>query len=112
MLVTFIDIFAGISGLFSVLITSTADYFGFDKQGINKGIYGFNSLLVGLGLGIYFSPGILLFIILFVAALFTLFIAVSLQGVIGKYAFPYLSIPFSFSMDSNPGNKENSLPWE
>lgn len=99
MLVTFIDFFAGISGLFSVLVTSSAAYWlGFDKERINKGIYGFNSLLVGLGLGIYFSPGILLFFILFIAALFTLFISVSLEGVIGKYALPYLSVSFIISI--------------
>ncbi len=98
-LVTFIDFFAGISGLFSVLVTSSAAYWlGFDKERINKGIYGFNSLLVGLGLGIYFSPGILLFFILFIAALFTLFISVSLEGVIGKYALPYLSVSFILSI--------------
>lgn len=98
-LVTFIDFFAGISGLFSVLVTSSVAYWlGFDKERINKGIYGFNSLLVGLGLGIYFSPGILLFFILFIAALFTLFISVSLEGVIGKYALPYLSISFIISI--------------
>ena len=55
LIVTFIDSFAGICGLFSVLVTNAVSYwFGFDKHQINKGMYGFNSLLVGLGLGIYF----------------------------------------------------------
>ncbi len=98
LLVTFIDSFAGICGLFSVLVTNIVSYwFGFDKNQINKGMYGFNSLLVGLGLGIYFSPGWLLFFILFIAALLTLFISVSLEGIIGKYALPYLSISFILS---------------
>ncbi len=98
LIVTFIDSYAGICGLFSVLVTNAVSYwFGFDKRQINKGMYGFNSLLVGLGLGIYFSPGWLLFFILFIAALLTLFISVSLEGVIGKYALPYLSISFILS---------------
>ncbi|MEA1897742.1 MAG: urea transporter [Bacteroidota bacterium] len=98
LIVTFIDSFAGICGLFSVLVTNAVSYwFGFDKHQINKGMYGFNSLLVGLGLGIYFSPGWLLFFILFIAALLTLFISVSLEGIIGKYALPYLSISFILS---------------
>lgn len=97
-LVTFVDLFAGICGLFSVLVTSlTAYWLGFDKSQINKGIYGFNSLLVGLGIGIYFSPGGLLFFILFIAALFTLFISIALEGIIGKYALPYLSVSFILS---------------
>lgn len=94
-LVSFADIYAGLAGLMSVIITNlTGILFGFDKRVINKGLYGFNSLLVGLCLGIYFSPGILLTIIILLAAVLTLFIAVSLQGVIGKYGLPYLSVPF------------------
>lgn len=97
-LVSFVDIYAGMAGLLSVVITNlTGIYLGFDKRVINKGLYGFNSLLAGLCLGIYFSPGLLLFIIIILSAVLTLFIAVSLQGVIGKYALPYLSIPFLIS---------------
>lgn len=94
-IVSFADIYAGMAGLMSVIITNlTGLFFGFDKRVINKGLYGFNSLLVGLCLGIYFSPGLILAIIIILAAVLTLFIAVSLQGVIGKYGLPYLSIPF------------------
>jgi urea transporter len=97
-LVSFADIYAGIAGLMSVIVTNlTGTLFGFDKRVINKGLYGFNSLLVGLCLGIYFAPGILLTIIILLAAVLTLFIAVSLQGVVGKYGLPYLSIPFLIS---------------
>jgi urea transporter len=97
-LVSFADLYAGLAGLLSVIITNlTGILFGFDKRVINKGLYGFNSLLVGLCLGIYFSPGILLTIIILLAAVLTLFIAVSLQGVVGKYGLPYLSIPFLIS---------------
>jgi urea transporter len=83
------------AGLMSVIITNlTGLLLGFDKRVINKGLYGFNSLLVGLCLGIYFSPGLILTFIIILAAVLTLLIAVSLQGVIGKYGLPYLSVPF------------------
>jgi urea transporter len=99
LLVTFVDLNAGFFGLFSVIVTNSAGYlFGFNKQTISKGIYGFNSLLVGLALGIYFRPDFFLLMIVILAAIFTLFIAVSMQGVIGKYALPYLSIPFLLSI--------------
>lgn len=99
LLVTFVDLYAGLFGLVSVIITNSAGYlFGFNKQTISKGIYGFNSLLVGLALGIYYSPDFFLLTIIILAAIFTLFIAVSMQGVIGKYALPYLSIPFLLSI--------------
>ena len=96
--VSFIDLFAGICGLFSVLVTAVAaKWFGLNIEQTKKGIYGFNSLLTGLGLGIYFAPGWLLFLILVLAAIFTLFLSVAMEGVIGKYALPYLSIPFILS---------------
>jgi urea transporter len=99
LLATFVDFYTGIFGLFAVVITTLAAYWlGFDKYKITEGFFGFNSLLVGLGLGIYFQPGPLLLLIVLLAAIFTLFISVSLEGVIGKYALPYLSIPFVLSL--------------
>ncbi len=96
--ITFIDLVAGFCGLFSVLITISTGYIiGLDKYKISQGIYGFNSLLVGLGLGIYYDLSFSLVFVLFLAAIFTLFLAVSFEGIIGKYALPYLSIPFIFS---------------
>lgn len=97
-IVSFADIYAGLAGMVSVIITNlTGIFFGFDKRVITKGVYGFNSLLVGLCLGIYFSPGLLLAIIIVLAAVLTLLIAVSMQGIIGKYGLPYLSVPFLIS---------------
>ncbi len=99
MLVTFYDIYAGISGFLAVLTTSvTAFILNLHKPTTAQGFYGFNSLLVGLGLGIYYSFGWHLVLIIFLAALFTFFISVSLQGVIGKYQLPYLSIPFILAL--------------
>ncbi len=98
LVITFIDVVAGFCGLFSVLITIAAGYIiGLDKNKISQGIYGFNSLLVGLGLGIYYEMNFSLIFILFLAAILTLFLAVSFEGIIGKYALPYLSVPFIFS---------------
>ena len=97
--VTFVDPFAGFFGLVSVMFTNGIGlYLGFNKYIIARGIYGFNSLLVGLGLGIYFAPGWQLFLIVLLASVLTLFISISAEGVIGKYVLPYLSIPFIISI--------------
>ncbi len=99
MVVTFFDLYAGLLGFLSVIITNLVGFLlGFDRRRISKGVFGFNSLLVGLGLGIYFEPSLHLILIIFMAAILTLLIAVSLQGVIGKYALPYLSVPFLLSI--------------
>lgn len=93
--VSFLDINAGLSGLLAVILSNTIAYFfGYSEHNIKMGYYGFNSLLVGLGLGIYYIPGFEYTTLLFFASILTLFISISLEGVIGKYALPYLSIPF------------------
>ncbi len=99
LLVSFIDLYAGLSGLLAVVVTiATAFLFGFNETRITEGSYGFNSLLVGLGLGIYYQPGPEFYFIVVMASLLTLFISVALEGVIGKYYLPYLSIPFILSI--------------
>ena len=99
LVVTFFDLNAGLMGLLSVITTNLVGFLlGFDKRTISKGVFGFNSLLVGLGLGVYFQPSVHLTLIILMAAILTLLIAVSLQGVIGKYALPYLSVPFLISI--------------
>jgi len=98
-LITFYDLYTGLFGILSVLATNiSAALIGFDRYKIKQGYYGFNALLVGLGLGVYFEPGIQLLVIVVLAAFLSLFISVALEGVIGKYALPYLSLPFVFAL--------------
>ncbi len=93
--VSFFDLNAGVSGLIAVLTSNAAAYIiGFNREKITAGYYGFNSLLVGLGLGIYYQMQMEFLLILIFASAFTLFVTVVLEGVIGKYGLPYLSISF------------------
>jgi urea transporter len=93
--VSFMDFYAGLSGALSVIISNLlAHSMGFNKWLIRKGYYGYNSLLVGIGFGLTFHPGIPFFLLIPVAALLTFLITVALQGFFYKYALPYLSIPF------------------
>ncbi len=99
LLVTFLDIWAGTAGLLAVLTTIFIGYtMGYDKETISRGYYGFNALLVGLGLGIYYEPGLAFFLIVILSAVFTFFITLMLQGFLTKYSLPYLSIPFLFGI--------------
>ncbi len=89
-LVTFFDFYAGLSGLIAVLASNLAAFvIGFNKQNIRNGLYGFNSLLVALGLGMFYEFNGEFFLILLFASLFTLMMSVMLEGVIGKYAQPF-----------------------
>ena len=98
-LVTFFDFYTGVFGLISVLASATIGVvLGFERGILKKGLLGFNSLLVGLGLGVYYTPSWYLLGIVILASLFTFFISVSMQGVIGKYNLPFLSLPFILSL--------------
>lgn len=95
LLLTFFDLIAGLSGLIAVFVSNLAAILiGFRKNNILQGSYGFNSLLVGLGLGVLYQPGIEFFFVLIFASLFTLFLSIWLEGFFGKYGLPYLSWPF------------------
>ncbi len=99
LIVSFLDFWAGIFGLISVLTANiTAYILGYYKLSIKKGLYGFNALLVGLGTGIIFEPSIELTVVVIFAALLTFFITIALEGFLAKYALPYLSIPFLFGI--------------
>lgn len=94
-LVTFYDLYTGLFGILSVLVTNiSAALIGFNREKIRQGYYGFNALLVGLGLGVYFEPGIQLLVVVVLAAFLSLFLSIAMEGIIGKYALPYLSLPF------------------
>ncbi len=98
-LASFIDVWAGLAGLIAVVIVNVLGLLlGFDKLKISKGLYGFNALLVGLGLGIYFDPSTEFYIVLFFASLLTFLLNIALEGIIGKYGLPFLSIPFLFAI--------------
>ena len=56
-IVSFFDFWAGLSGVIAVMASNTRAYLiGLNRQKIKRGYYGFNSLLVGLGLGYFTSP--------------------------------------------------------
>ncbi len=93
--VTFFDLVAGVSGLVSVIAANlAATLIGYSKEKAAEGYYGFNSLLVGLGIGIFYQPGIAFIFVLLFASLFTLFLTIWMEGYFGKYGLPYLSWPF------------------
>lgn len=99
LMVSFFDIYTGIAGLVSVIVTNAfALMLGLNYKKIGSGLYGFNALLVGLGMGIAIQPSFAFYIILVFITLATLLLTLAFEGIIGKYALPYLSIPFLISI--------------
>jgi urea transporter len=97
--VTFFDVYVGLAGLLSVVIANSfAWIFGLNKSNIHTGLYGFNALLVGLGLGISFQPAIAFYFILIFVALATLLFTLAFEGITSKYGLPFLTLPFLASL--------------
>lgn len=95
LIVSFFDYTAGISGLVAVIVgILLAQAMDLDKISITLGLYSFNNLLVGLGIGLYFELSIILLAIVVFASVLTSFFTITLQGILGKYKLPYLSTPF------------------
>ncbi len=93
--VTFLNIYAGLSGLLAVLLAvSLGFYMGFDKTLLKNGVYSFNALLTGIGIGTFFEYGTVFFSLLALATLLTLILSVAMGGWLFKYGLPFLSIPF------------------
>lgn len=98
LIVTFFNVEAGLSGLAAVIATIIlASALGFDEARLRQGLYSFNSLLAGIGMGTFFDPGIAYFVLLFLAVLVSFILSVVLSGWLGKSGLPYLSLPFVLS---------------
>jgi urea transporter len=99
LIVTFFDYISGLAGLLAIIISNSVAWLaGLNVEKIRKGYYGFNSLLVGLGLGLFFAATPEFLVILIFSSLLTLLLTITLEGVIGKYHLPYLSMPFLFAV--------------
>lgn len=96
---TFIDFQAGLSGLLAVAITQVASkLLGMQPEAIRTGLYSFNSLSVGLCLGVYFEFNAPYAALLAFAALLSLLLTVWIGGALYPKGLPYLSFPFIFTI--------------
>lgn len=99
LMISFFDYGAGIGGFIAVIVANLlAHFLGYNEHYIKSGLYGFNSLLVGLGIGLTFQPSIELYLLIAIAATTAFFLTIAFQGVLGKYGLPFLSIPFLFTI--------------
>ena len=97
--VSFIDWWTGLSGLIAVLTAvGLSEVFGYSEVITRKGLFSFNALLVGLGIGTYFLPGLDVLLLIVVGGAIAFFSTVVLMGIFAKYGLPFLSIPFLLAM--------------
>jgi urea transporter len=70
---------------------------GLNKYQLKQGLFSFNALLTGMGMGTFFDPSWVFFSLLILASLITLILSVTMGGWLNKYGLPVLSIPFVFT---------------
>jgi urea transporter len=97
--VSFIEWWTGLSGLIAVLTAITlSQVFGYSEITTKSGLFSFNSLLVGLGIGTYFLPSLEVLLLIISGATIAFFSTVFFMGIFTKYGLPFLSIPFLVGM--------------
>lgn len=95
LIATFLNPELGIWGLIGVVFSNVlAHALGFNKYFIEEGLFGMNSLLVVLGLAVFFKVN-MTFIFVFIAVnIFTLILSVSLSNLMLRHGLPFLAFPF------------------
>src|SRR5210317_1845512 len=94
-IISFFDYGAGLGGIVAVVIANLLAFgLGFNTYYLKSGLYGFNALLVGLGIGLFYQPSFELFLLVAISAVTCFFLTIVFQGVLGKYGLPFLSVPF------------------
>ncbi len=94
-IISFFDVGAGFSGVLSVLICQiTAVLFNFNKALIKDGSYTYNTLMVGIALGMFYDFNSSFFVLLVITSILTLFLTVWFIITLSKRGLPFLSLPF------------------
>ena len=93
--VSFINPFAGISGLLAVIsVVVMAKVMGLNPAITRTGLYSYNALMLGLVMGIYYQFSLAFFVVLLLGNFVTLLITVWMAVRAASSRIPFLSIPF------------------
>lgn len=93
------DPYVGLSGITSLLVAlGFAHWLGFSPVIFRTGAYSYNSLLVGMVMGVYFQFSTAFFFVLIFISFFTFLLSVLLSNLLSRHNIPVLSVPFLFGM--------------
>src|SRR5580704_1428971 len=99
LLSSFVDPYVGLSGIFSLLIALLfAHWLGFSPVYFRSGAYSYNSLMVGMVMGVYFKTNVFYFVVLIFISFLTFLLTVLLGNWLSKRNIPTLSLPFIFGV--------------
>lgn len=85
----------GLGGLIAAIVANAAAWLmGLDRTMLKEGVWGFNAVFLGMGVGAVFEPGWVALFVLIFATLLALFATILVSGFLAKYGLPFLSLPF------------------
>lgn len=95
LLVSLFNPYAGLAGIVAAIVSiSTAYLTGLNRTLVRDGLYSYNAVIIGLGMGTIYNYSIAFWLLLFVIVVFSVIISLMLQFLLGKYRLPFLTIPF------------------
>ncbi|MFZ4752624.1 MAG: urea transporter [Chitinophagaceae bacterium] len=95
LIITFFKPFAGLAGLIAAAIAVLfSHYTGVVKQPNHKGLFSFNALMIGIGMGTFYNASMAFWLLLLIAVLLSVIFSTILWTIFSKYGLPFLSIPF------------------
>ena len=93
--VSFFNPYAGLSGMAAAIISIAMSYItGLNRTFIRDGLYSYNAVIIGLGMGTIFNFSPAFWLILFIVVVFSVILSVMLQNLVGKYGLPFVTLPF------------------
>jgi len=99
LIVSFTDPYVALSGLSAGLLANFAAYaLGYDHKGIREGMYSFNSIMMGMMMGVYYDVNLQFVLLLALLSMLVLFLSIGLQSRFGAKGLPVMSIPFLFGV--------------
>ncbi len=96
LLVTFCKPYAGLPGLIAgVIAILLVKFSGLRGAGVQKGLFCYNAILIGVGMGSFFNWGFAFWLLLFLAVLLSILLSGVLMNQLFPKGLPFLAIPFT-----------------
>ena len=94
-MVSFFNPYAGLAGLIAALMAILLAHFtGLNRSMTGEGIYSYNALIIGIGMGAMYNFSMAFWLLLMVIVIFSVILSAQFQNFLGKYGMPFLTIPF------------------
>lgn len=95
LVVSFFNPVAGLSGFCAVVIAVAIATFNNLPAAITRnGMYSYNALFIGIGMGTFYNPGVAFILLLLLSVLFSVILSAVLYNRFSKLGLPFLSLPF------------------